>query len=147
MLCREPPSHGVPHMLYEQLQWIKKCPPSQPRCTLSVTVSVKGYQENGHTPPPATRRRNTDISALADTGTVVCCMRLTHLHALGLTGKDLLQPILNLSAANASGINIMGVTFLMFTGWAGDGGRTRCATCQSLLSNYSFHAELASGWG
>ena len=41
----------VPHMLYEQLRWVKKSPPRHPTCTLSVTVSVKGYQDNNFTPP------------------------------------------------------------------------------------------------
>ena len=32
----------VPHMLYEQLQWVKRSPPGHPTCLLSVTVSTKG---------------------------------------------------------------------------------------------------------
>ena len=44
-------------------------------------------------------------------------MGLTQLHALGLTRRDLLQPLLSLKAANTSGINIIGVVFLMITGW------------------------------
>ena len=73
----------VPHMLYEQLQWMKKCPPRHPTCTLCLTVSIKGYQENNYTPPPATRRRNTDMTALCDSGCQACCMGLTQLHAHG----------------------------------------------------------------
>ena len=115
----------IPHMLYEQLQWIKQSPPRHPTCSLSVTVSVKGYQENNFTPPPATRRRDTDMKVLADTGCQACCMGPSQLHALGLSRKDLLQPILSLKAANTSGINIIGVVFLMITGWDRNGTRWR----------------------
>ena len=115
----------VPHMLYEQLQWVKKSPSRHPTCTLCVTVSVKGYQENHFTPPPATRRRNYDMTALSDSGCQACCMGLTQLHALGLTKRDLLQPILSLKAANTSGINIIGVVFLMITGWDRYGNKWR----------------------
>ena len=64
----------VPHMLYEQLQWVKKSPPGHPMLTLSVTVSTKGYKDNGYKPPPATRRRDTDLSCFAGTGCQACCM-------------------------------------------------------------------------
>ena len=91
----------VPHMLYEQIKWVKKSPQKHPTCTLSVTVSVKGYQEVDHTPPPATRRRDTDMSALTDTGCQVFCMGPTQLHALGLTRRDLLEPGLSLTAVSS----------------------------------------------
>ena len=115
----------VPHMLYDQLRWIKNNPPSHPTISLSVTVSVNGYQENNLRPPPATRRRNADLNCLADTGCQACCMGLTQLHALGLTRKDLLLPVLNLKAANSSGINIIGVVFIMVTGFDNEGKRWR----------------------
>ena len=115
----------VPHMLYEQLRWVKKSPPRHPTCTLSVTVSVKGYQDNNFTPPPATRRRDTNMTALTDSGCQACCMGVTQLHALGLSGRDLLQPILSLKAANTSGITIIGVVFLMITGWDRKGNKWR----------------------
>ena len=102
----------VPHMLYEQLQWVKKSPPGHPMLTLSVTVSTKGYKDNGYKPPPATRRRNTDMSCLADTGCQACCMGPTQLYKLGMTEKDLLEPILSLRAANKTGIIIVGAVYL-----------------------------------
>ena len=52
-------------------------------------------------------------------------MGLTQLHALGLTRKDLLLPVLNLKAANSSGINIIGVVFIMITGFDNQGKRCR----------------------
>ena len=115
----------VPHMLYDQLKWVEHNPPRHPTINLSVTVSVNGYQENNFRPPPATRRRDTDMRCLADTGCQACCMGLTQLHALGLTRNDLLPPVLNLRAANTSGINIIGVVFVMITGYDGDGKRWR----------------------
>ena len=65
------------------------------------------------------------MSCLADTGCQACCMGLTQLHALGLTRRDLLLPIFNLKAANASGINIIGVVFVMITGFDSVGKRWR----------------------
>ena len=64
----------VQHMLYGQLRWIKKNPPSHPLINLSVILSVNGCQENDFKPPQATRRRATDMSCLADTGCQACCM-------------------------------------------------------------------------
>ena len=65
------------------------------------------------------------MCSLADTGCQACCMCITQLHTLGLTRNDLLAPILNLRAANTSGINILGVVFLMITGWDKHGRRWR----------------------
>ena len=132
----------IPHMIYEQIKWVIKAPRKHPTCTLSVTVSVNGYQEVDHTPPPATRRRDTDMSALIDTGCQVCCMGTTQLHALGLSRRDLLQPDLSLSAANTSGINIIGATFLMITGWDRSGKRWR--THQMAYVSEDVHQLLLS---
>ena len=52
-------------------------------------------------------------------------MWITQLHTLGLTWNDLLAPILNLRAANTSGINILSMVFLMITGWDKHGRRWR----------------------
>ena len=68
------------------------------------------------------------MCSLADTGCQACCMCITQLHTLGLTRNDLLAPILNLRAANTSGINIFAVVFLMITGW--DKHRRRWRTHQ-----------------
>ena len=57
----------VPHMLYDQVKWVVQAPPRHPTCSLSVTVSTRGYQDNNFKPPPATRRRETDMLTLADT--------------------------------------------------------------------------------
>ena len=88
----------VPHMLYEQLKWMKKPPPGHPMIMLEVTVSDKSYIENGCVPPPATRRKNTDMKSLADTGcqAQACCMGPTQLFKLGMTEQDLLVPELSL---------------------------------------------------
>ena len=98
--------YKAPHMLYDQLKWIKQNPPKQPTVSLSVTLSVDGYRKNNFKPLPATGRRDTDMCSLADTGCQACCMGVTQLHTLGLTRNDLLAPVLNLRAANTSGINI-----------------------------------------
>ena len=60
---------------------------------------------------------------MTDTGCQACCMGVTQLHTLGLTKNDLLAPILNLRAANTSGINILSMVFLMITGWDKHGRR------------------------
>ena len=57
------------------------------------------------------------MCSLADTGCQACCMGVTQMHALGLTRNDLLAPILKLRAANTSGIKILGVVFIIITGW------------------------------
>ena len=103
-------------MVYEQLKWIKKAPSSHPMINLEVSLSVKSYKENGFKPPPATKRRNADIVCMADTGCQACCMGPSQLYKLGLTEADLLEPALNLKAANSTGIDIVGAMFLEMSG-------------------------------
>ena len=102
----------VPHMVYEDLKWIKKAPSSHPLLTVGVEVAVSGYRELGLPPLPATRRRSADITALPDTGCQATCMGLKQLNLLGLSKNDLFTPELNLKTANATGINVLGVVFL-----------------------------------
>ena len=111
----------VPHMLFEHLKWIKKQPPSHPMLPVELSVATDGYKEVGAIVPPATRRRTADIRALADTGCQACCIGERQLNKLGLVAADLLQPALNLRAANATGITIRGATFVKVVGRAPTG--------------------------
>ena len=113
----------VPHMLYDQLKWVKQAPPRHPTCTLAVAVSTKGYQENNFKPPPVTRRREADMLALADTGCQACCMGPNQMHALGMSEVDLIEPLLNLKAANSTGIKILGAVFLYIYGRDKEGNK------------------------
>ena len=106
----------VPHMLHEQLKWARRAPPDHPMCTVTVAVSAPGYRDNGFQPPPVTRRRQTSMLALADTGCQACCMGPSQLHALGLQKVDLLAPQLSLKTANTSGIDIQGAVFIQISG-------------------------------
>ena len=106
----------VPHMLYEQLKWVVKSPPKHPTCSLSVSVSSSGYKANGLRPPSAYKRRDTELSALADTGCQAVCMGRVQLQSLGLSVKDLLTPMLNLKAANSTGITVLGAIFIYISG-------------------------------
>ena len=111
----------VPHMLYDHLRWVKQQPSSHPMINVEVSIAVDGYKEVGAIVPPATRRRTADIRALADTGCQACCIGERQLNKLGLIKTDLLQPALNLRAANASGIDILGATFVTVAGKASTG--------------------------
>ena len=106
----------VPHMLYEQLKWVIKSPPTHPTCSLSVSVSSSGYKANGLKPPSAYKRRDTELSALADTGCQAVCMGRVQLQSLGLSVRDLLTPMLNLKAANSTGITVLGAVFIYISG-------------------------------
>ena len=74
------------------------------------------YKANGLRPPSAYKRRDTELSALADTGCQAVCMGRVQLQSLGLSVKDLLTPMLNLKAANETGINVLGVVFIYLSG-------------------------------
>ena len=102
----------VPHMLFEQLQWLTKSPPRQPTCNLSVSISNSGYRANGFKQPSAHKRRDAQLTAVADTGCQAVCMGRTQLQSLGLSPSDLLTPELNLKAANDTGITILGAVFI-----------------------------------
>ena len=111
----------VPHMLYDQLKWVKQSPPSHPVLKLEASVSTTGYHQVGARPPPATRRRTATFKTLADTGCQACCMGPNQLHSLGMNTVDLLSPALNLRAANATGINILGAAFIYISGMSSGG--------------------------
>jgi hypothetical protein len=98
------------------LQWIIKSPPRHPKCSLSVSISGNEFRANGFEPPSAYKRRDTELTALADTGSQAVCMGRTQLQALGLSVSDLLTPMLNLKAANATGITVLGAVFLYLSG-------------------------------
>ena len=105
----------VPHMLYEQLKWVAKSPPRHPTCNLSVSISSSGYRANGLKPPSTYKRRDTELSALADTGCQAVCMGRIQLQSLGLS-EDLLIPMHNLKAANSTGITVLGAIFVHISG-------------------------------
>ena len=75
----------VPHRLYEQLQWVTKSPPRHPTCNLSVSISSSGYRASGFKPPSAYKRRDAQLTALADTGCQAVCMGRTQLQSLGFS--------------------------------------------------------------
>ena len=109
-------------MLYVQLHWIKIFhQPSHQMLTVEGSVATDGYKEVGAIIPPATRRRSADIEALADTGCQACCIGERQLNKLGLIKGDLLQPVLSLKAANATGIVILGATFIKVEGKSSSG--------------------------
>ena len=56
------------------------------------------------------------MSCMADTGCQACCMGPRQLYKLGMTKTDLLEPLLGLSAANKTGINILGAVYLAVSG-------------------------------
>ena len=56
------------------------------------------------------------MSCMADTGCQACCMGPRQLYKLGMTKTDLLEPLLGLSAANKTGINILGAVYLAISG-------------------------------
>ena len=111
----------VPHMLYEQLEWIVKHPPTQPCLRLSVNVDTRSYRDNKVKPLAAFKHRSADLEALADTGCQAVCMGRGQLPSLGLSVNDLMEVDLRLSGANGSGIRILGGVFITITGEDGSG--------------------------
>ena len=108
-------------MLFDRLRWVERHPPSHPMLPIELSIATDGYKEVGAMVPPATRRRTADVKALADTGCQACCIGERQMNKLGLVVADLLQPVLNLKAANASGITILGATFVEVVGKAKTG--------------------------
>ena len=106
----------IPHMVYVEDKWVCSSPSTHPTVVVEVSVAADGYYEAGCKPPPATKRRTADMEGLADTGCQACCMGLKQVHQLGITVEDLLAPTLNLRAANSTGIEVIGATFIRITG-------------------------------
>ena len=106
----------VPHMLHEELGWIKSHPPPQPYIKLNVRVDTKAYQQNKYKPPSAYRHRSAEMSVLADSGCQACVMGTEELRKLGLTEKDLLPVGMKLHGANGSNIQILGAVFVTISG-------------------------------
>ena len=106
----------VPHMLYEQLEWVIKHPPPQPCLKLTVNIDTQSYRDQKMKPPPVFKHRSADMTALADTGCQAVCMGPGQLPGLGLSVTDLLEVDLRLSGANGSSIRILGGMFITITG-------------------------------
>ena len=106
----------VPHMLYEQLEWVLRTPPPQPYLSLQVRVDTRAYRDQSFTPPSAFKHRTADMSALADTGCQAVCMGTEQLTRLGLSCMDLLEVDLRLKGANVGNTRILGGLFIDISG-------------------------------
>ena len=106
----------VPHMLYDELNWIISQPPPQPYIKLQVRIDTKAYQHHNFRPPSAYRHRSTELPVLADTGCQASCMGTEELRKLGLSEKDLLPVDMNLQGANGSKLQILGAIFIIISG-------------------------------
>ena len=106
----------IPHKIYEHLKWVNKAPAAHARILLEASLDTEGYQASGAEFPSATRRRSADLRALPDTRCMATCMGAGQLSLIGIRKQDLLVPEMNLSTANSTGINIVGVTFLRLKG-------------------------------
>ena len=113
----------IPHMTHIADKWIRSSPSSHPTVPVEVSIAADGYYENGVKPPPATRRRTADMKGLADTGCQACCMGVEQMHQLGIRINDLLAPTLNLKAANSTGMEVLGATFIRIVGKTESGSK------------------------
>ena len=106
----------IPHMLYDQLQWIISRPKSPPNLRVSVRVDTQSYRDQSIRPPSAFKHRVADMLALADTGCQATCIGPLQLSKLGLSRCDLMEVEMRLSGANGSGLNILGAIFVDISG-------------------------------
>ena len=111
----------IPHMLYDQLRWIISRPQPPPDTRVSVRVDTQSYRDQNIRPPSAFKHRVADFVALADTGCQAVCIGPTHLSKLGLSKCDLMEVVMSLSAANGSGLNIVGALFINVSGESSSG--------------------------
>ena len=112
----------MPHMLYQQLEWVTRHPPAQPLIKLAVNIDTEAYHQNKLKPPSAYKHREADLVALADSGCQATVMGPLQLSQLGLSSKDLIEVQLTLSGANRSSIKILGAVFVNISG-ADKGGQ------------------------
>jgi len=110
-------------MIHVTDKWIRSSPSSHPTVPVEVSIAADGYYEAGVKPPPATRRRTADMKGLADTGCQACCMGVKQMHHLGIKTNDLLMPTLNLKAANSTGMEVLGATFIRIVGKTKSGSK------------------------
>ena len=103
-------------MLYDQLKWEISRPQCAPNTKVSVKVDTKSYRDQGIRPPSPYKHRVADLVALADTGCQAVCMGPEELPKLGLSRSDLMDVQMGLSAANGSGLKIIGALFVNITG-------------------------------
>ena len=111
----------IPHMLYDQIRWAVSRPKPPPNVKLSVRVDAQSYRDQSIRPPSAFKHRVADILALADTGCQAVCIGPTDLSKLGLSKCDLMEVEMRLSAANGSGLNIIGALFVNISGESNSG--------------------------
>ena len=126
----------VPHMLFDNLRWVKSRPPKQPHIKLTVRVDTRSYRDNDIRPPSAYKHRTADMTSLADTGCQALVMGPQQLTQLGLTKCDLMECEQRLTGANGGSIVILGAVFIVVSGTDNTGKvwRTRqlCYVCEGV---------------
>ena len=106
----------IPHLLHDQLKWKISRPQTAPNIKVSVKVDTQSYRDLGIRPPSPYKHRVADLVALADTGCQATCLGPEELFKLGLSRSDLMDVQMGLSAANGSGLKIIGALFVNITG-------------------------------
>ena len=107
---------SLDHHTYNQLTdtWIRQASKPQPVGKVTATISASNYKAFETT----TTKQTTSItlSTNTDTGCQSCLTRISAIHCLGMSHKDLIPVTLQMHAANNVKVAIFRTAILHFTG-------------------------------
>lgn len=107
---------AIDHHLYDEMtdRWAMRRSQPQPTINLKVRTVAADYKALGIDAIPP--NRTSIIPAVADTGCQSCLAGIRVIQQLGLGHADLVPVKMKMSAANRSGIRILGAVILRYSG-------------------------------
>ena len=111
----------LPHHTYDLFRgWLKRKPEPHPAITVTMTLCEPAYKDL-HLPSPRVTTKQSNLSSLPDTGAQMVVAGVPQLHGLGVTKKELIPLSNGISAADNSGLGLLGGVLVSISGQGEDG--------------------------
>ena len=111
----------LPHHTYEMFRgWIQRRPEPHPAISITMSLCESAYTDL-NLPTPRVTSKQPKLPSLPDTGAQMVVAGLPQLHKLGITKKELIPLSNGISAADNSGLGLLGGVLINITGQCKDG--------------------------
>ena len=111
----------LPHYTYDMFRgWLKRKPEPHPAITVTMSLCETAYEDLNIPAPRVTTRQST-LASLPDTGAQMVVAGVPQLHRLGVTKRELIPLSNGISAADNSGLGLLGGVLVNIAGQADDG--------------------------
>ena len=109
------------HHTYDLFRgWLKRKPEAHPAVTVTMSLCVPAYTDLDIPAPRVTAKQST-LSSLPDSGAQMVVAGVPQLHKLGVTKRELIPLSNGISAADNSGLGLLGGVLVDISGKAEDG--------------------------